>query len=413
MPALTRKTGGSAGCALASRLSEDPIVRVLLIEAGGDGLQLDARIPAAVSNLQHSSSDWNEFAEEQSGRACTHLIDGKSFWPRGKCLGMECLIYCCKCVYLIMPGGSSVLNYMAYVRGHPNDYNSWASLLSDPKWGWNSVKDIFRRMENCTSIKDRIDTAERGMSGPLSVSMKYPINPIASAFVAAASTLGYRVGDYNGVSQEVASVLQTTTKNGARHSSADAYIWPIIRTRKNLHVLLNSEVSRIIFDHSVAVGHEPTAVGVEVHVKNICRIIRASKEVILSASAIGSPKLLLLSGIGPSDDLGRLGIPCVVNSPNVGRNLTDHLLTSVTVNASDIRPRVDIGTVNKQKAQNFPGGVFSLLQWMFTGRGYLASSTYDTTLFMKTKLNEDSPCPDIQLGESGRCVHDVLAAYAI
>jgi choline dehydrogenase len=292
-----------------------------------------------------------------------------------------------------------VLNYMAYVRGHPNDYNSWANILNDPIWGWDSVQKVFQRMENCVSIKDRVDTDVRGMSGPLSVSIKQPINPIASAFVTAAAHLGYSVGDYNGFSQECASVLQTTTKKGARWSSADAYIWPIISTQKNLHVLLNAEVSRVVFDGAVPKGQEPVAIGVEIYIKSSPRIIRVRKEVILSASAIGSPKLLLLSGVGPCDDLQRLGIPCVINSPQVGRNLTDHILTTVVVNASDAKPKVDIGTVNKHKAENFPRGIIALLQWLFFGTGHLASSTYDTTLFMRTEKGGDLPYPDVQLGE--------------
>lgn len=372
--------GGSAGCALASRLSEDPNINVLLVEAGGDGLQLDARIPAAAGNLQHGSSDWEEYAEPQPGRACLELIDGRSFWPRGKCLG-----------------GSSVLNYMAYVRGNPEDYNSWSRILSDPKWSWDSVKKIFQRMENCQKISG-LDPNVRGMNGPLSVTVKQPINPLAKLFVSAAVSLGYRVGDYNSDNQEYVSLLQTTTKNGRRHSSADAYIWPIIESRNNLHVLLDTHVNRVLFETS---SSSLSTTGIEIiSPKGIPHVIRCRSEVILSASAIGSPKILLQSGIGPKDELQELQIPCLLDHPSVGKNLQDHITVGVIINAnpSNSPSPKDVGTINKAKAENFPNGLWSLLEWVFWGTGHLASSTYDTCLFLKTGLNPELPYPDIQLG---------------
>jgi choline dehydrogenase len=387
--------GGSAGCALASRLSEDPSVQVLLIEAGGDGLHLETRIPVAAGELQHTRCDWEDYCEPQPNRACLEIMNGQSYWPRGKCLG-----------------GSSVLNYMAYVRGNREDYNSWAQILSDPKWGWDSVKSIFKRMENCSTIPG-LDSTLRGMNGPLNVSVKSPVNPIAKAWVQAAAFLGYTTGDYNdGIHQECASLLQTTTKNGARFTAADAYIWPILSERPNLHVMLNTEITRVIFDSSSSPSSATASVspsfssssflqtkGVEyfdVKTKQI-KTIHCRREVVLSASAIGSPKLLLLSGIGPREELESLGIPCLLNHPYVGKNLQDHVVVAPIVDATRCPP-VDIGTINQHKGKNFPNGLWAFLEWMIFGTGHLASSTYDTTLFFKSGLNKTLPFPDLQLG---------------
>jgi choline dehydrogenase-like flavoprotein len=375
---------------LASRLSEDPSVSVLLLEAGGNGLHLETRIPVAAGELQHSHCDWEDYCETQPGRACLDVINGRSFWPRGKCLG-----------------GSSVLNYMAYVIGNREDYNSWAQILSDPKWGWDSVKAIFKRMENCSTIPG-LDPTVRGMSGPLNVSVKSPINPIARAWVEAAAFLGFSTGDYNdGVNQECASLMQTTTKRGARHSAADAYIWPILAQRPNLHVMLNTETTRVLFDptspSSTATSSSSSSFlqtkGVEYldpRTKQL-RTVLCRREVILSASAVGSPKLLLLSGVGPRDELEALGIPCLLNHPQVGKNLQDHVVVAPVVNAT--RSPVDIGTINQHKGKNFPNGLWAFLEWLVFGTGHLASSTYDTTLFMKSGLNESLPFPDLQLGQ--------------
>ena len=291
---------------------------------------------------------------------------------------------------------------MAYVRGNPKDYDSWADIVKDPLWGWTSVERIFRRMENCSGIDTCIDRDLRGMSGPLDITVKKPVNPLATAFVRSAACRGHEVGDYNGAAQERVSILQTTTKRGVRHTSADAYIWSVLGKRPNLHVLLHAEVSRILFKPTEDGSSTQEATGVVLHVgsgsaKRTVNVT-ATTEVIVCASAVGSPKLLLLSGIGPREDLQRLGIPCVHHSEHVGRNLEDHLVTAVMVNASEANPKKDIGTVNAHKAQNFPRGLWSFFEWMLFGTGHLASSTYDTCLFMKSGMNTDLPYPDIQLG---------------
>ena len=254
-------------------------------------------------------------------------------------------------------------------------------------------------MEDCSAILSTVESDERGVGGPLTVSIKSPINPIAQGLVDAAASLGFKTGgDYNGTVQEQAAVLQTTTKNGCRHSSADAYIWPVLRQRSNLHVVLEAECSRIIIDES---STTPQATGVELHLRRGCGnskvvIVRARKEVVVSSSAVGSPKLLMLSGIGPREELSKHKIACVVDLP-VGRNLMDHSVIAVLVDANS-KPKKDIGTVNRHKAERMPQGLGPLLEWLTSGTGHLASSAYDFGLFYKSGLNPDIPFPDIQLG---------------
>ena len=241
----------------------------------------------------------------------------------------------------------------------------------------------------------------RGVGGPLTISIKSPVNPIAQRLIRAAAALGFATGgDYNGYDQEQAGVLQTTTQRGARHSSADAYIWPILRARKNLHVVLHAECSRVLL-RPASSGIPSVATGAEFHLRRGSSsekvlTVHARKEVIVCASAVGSPKLLMLSGIGPKAELEKHQIPCVVDLP-VGEDLMDHAMCGVIVNANE-EPKQDIGTVNRHKAENMPQALGPLLEWARHGTGHLASSSYDFGLFYKTGLNPDIPFPDIQLG---------------
>jgi choline dehydrogenase len=255
-------------------------------------------------------------------------------------------------------------------------------------------------MEGCEPIRDLVDSNERGMSGPLTVSVKSPVNPIAQGLVNAAAALGFAAGgDYNGATQEQAALLQSTTKCGSRHSSADAYIWPVLQNRPNLHVVLHAECSKIIIDNESSTG--PIATGVQLHLRrgsmNEKQVtVRACKEVIVSSSAVGSPKLLMLSGIGPKNELAKHDIPCIVDLP-VGKNLMDHTMTGVIVNAHE-SPKRDIGTVNRHKAECMPQALRPLTEWLLYGTGHLASSAYDFGMFYKSGLNPNIDFPDIQLG---------------
>lgn len=210
--------GGSAGCVVASRLSEDPKVSVLLLEAGGHGLVLDSRVPAACGKLQNTELDWADFAEPQPGVACTGLIDGKSFWPRGKGLG-----------------GSSLINYMAYVRGSPKDFDSWAGITQDPQWRFEACLPAFERIENVVGVE-----------------IRQPVHPIASDFLAGAKACGFSVGDYNN-GKDQAGLHRQSVMRGARCSAADAYLWNSgAAHRRNLHIVCHAMVHRVVIEGGVA-----------------------------------------------------------------------------------------------------------------------------------------------------------------
>lgn len=337
---------GSAGCALASRLSENPSVRVLLLEAGGNGLAMDARVPAACGKLQTTEMDWADFIEPQPGVACTGFIDGKAFWPRGKGLG-----------------GSSLINYMAYVRGQPADFDSWAAECGDERWAFKHCLPAFERIERV-----------------LGVEIRQPVHPLASDFLQAVRGAGFTVGDYN--AKEQAGLHRQSVKNGARCSSADAYLWSDGQAKRpNLHVVCHTLVNRVVFDDN------KRAVAVEYFVGTGTKpqTVRCSKEIILSCSAVGSPCVLLRSGVGPRAELTKLNIPVVVDNAEVGRNLQDHLAVLQLVRE---KPGKQCLAVNTSRAEHSP---FPLLEWLFKGTGLLASSAYDASVFYPvhgTKMND-------------------------
>ena len=377
--------GGTAGCALASRLSEDPSVSVLLLEAGGHGLVLDARVPAACGKLQGTEWDWGDACVPAPGRACEGLTDGASNWPRGKGLA-----------------GGSLINYMAWVRGHPSDYDAWAKAAGHERWGSANVAKVFQRVEDCTDIDHGALVVERdvrGYGGAVHVESRKPVNPIAARFVAACEKTGFQRGDYNGrTNDNVVSLHQTTTRRGERWSAADAYIWPHLRSRKNLEVVLHAHVVRVVLDTSVS---PPRAAGVEFILNKTEKIVvKCAKEVVLCASPVGSPSILMRSGVGARDKLAKIGVACVVDAPDVGENLQDHVLLPLLVRPSkDRNPaasrQVDIGAVNTANAEKVPTALPALWDYFVKGQGHLASSAYDASGFFRT--HPESPWPDAQL----------------
>jgi len=370
--------GGSAGCAAASRLSEDRGVSVLLLEAGGNGLVLDARIPAACGKLQHTEVDYADFVEPQPGRASTKLIDGRAFWPRGKALG-----------------GSSVINYMAYVRGSPEDYDSWAKAVNDDRWSWKNVLPVMKRMEGLQPDVEGLERELHGTSGPLTVSVRKPVRPVANDFIKGAVATGAVNGDYNGQDQSnKVGLLQQTIRNGERWSSADAYIWSNLH-RPNLEVVCHATAHRILFKTE---NGTPRAYAVEYSLKDgKVRTIAASREIIASCSAVGTPTLLLRSGIGAKDELRKHGIECVYDNPEVGRNLEDHVFLPLLVRCKSGKEEA-MQSVNKKNAENLLGALPALYEWASKGTGVLASSAYDATYFFKTGVNPEMPFSDAQIG---------------
>ena len=283
---------GSAGCVLANRLSENPDVRVLLLEAGPRDWHPFIHMPAGLAKLVgHKGVNWNYDTAPEP-----HLDHRALWWPRGRVLG-----------------GSSSINAMCYIRGHARDYDDWAAQGATG-WDWNTVLPYFKRSEGNTRGGDAL----HGGDGPLSVDDLRYVNPLSEVFIAAGEQAGYaRNRDFNGPEQAGVGLYQVTQRDGARCSSATAYLRPV-RARRNLVVRTDAMVSRITFDKG-------RTNGVTCVVRGIAHHYEATREVLLAGGAINSPQLLMLSGIGPADALRRVGVPVVHDAPGVGANLQDHL----------------------------------------------------------------------------------------
>ena len=279
---------GSAGCVLANRLSEDPGVRVTLLEAGGRGLHPNIAIPAAFAKQFHTKLDWDYATEPEP-----HCEGRSLYLPRGKGLG-----------------GSSGMNAMLYVRGRPLDYDLW----DVPGWSWSDVRPYFLRAED----NARGASEHHATGGPLRVADERSPRPLTRRFLAAAQEAGIpRVDDYNGPEQDGVAPVQVTQHRGRRWSANDAYLRPV-RKRENLEVVTGAAVQRV----DVAGGR---ATGVRFRDRRGRQhVATAEREVILAAGAFGSPQLLMLSGVGPAEHLRDLGIALAVDAPEVGANLQDH-----------------------------------------------------------------------------------------
>ena len=283
---------GSAGCVLANRLSEDPAIKVLLLEAGPRDWHPFIHMPAGLAKLVGQKGvNWNYDTAPEP-----HLDGRRLWWPRGKVLG-----------------GSSSINAMCYIRGVAADYDDWAASGAHG-WDWNSALPYFKRSERNSRGADAL----HGGDGPLYVSDLRYTNPLSSVFIEAGQQAGFeRNDDFNGAHQTGVGLYQVTQKDGARCSSAVAYLQPV-KSRPNLDVVTGALVRRIVLEKARAVGVAYARGGQETEV-------RAEREVLLSGGAINSPQLLMLSGIGQADHLEAHGIPVAMDSPYVGRNLQDHL----------------------------------------------------------------------------------------
>ncbi|GBH24184.1 GMC family oxidoreductase [Burkholderia vietnamiensis] len=284
--------GGSGGCVAAGRLTEDPSVTVCVLEAGGRGDDALVNVPTgAVAMLPTRVNNWAFDTVPQSG------LGGRiGYQPRGKALG-----------------GSSAINAMVYVRGHRVDYDGWAAPGNEG-WAYDDVLPYFRLSEH----NERFDDAFHGRDGPLWVSDLPTGNPFHARYLEAARQAGLPpTDDFNGAQQEGIGLYQVTQKHGERWSAARADLLPHVGRRDNLSVETHAPVLRILFDGTRATGGGGRQHG-EV------RTLRARREVVLAAGALQTPQLLMLSGVGPADELQRLGIPVRVALPGVGRNLQDH-----------------------------------------------------------------------------------------
>jgi choline dehydrogenase len=340
---------GSAGCALAARLSEDPTLRVLLLEAGGSDDVLEVQIPAGLYKTWRTRLDWNYTTEPQPG------LDGrKLFWPRGKLLG-----------------GSSSINAMIYIRGARADYDEWAELTGDQSWSYDHVLPLFRRMEDNARGADRF----HGVGGPLRVEDLRSPHPWTRAVVQSAVAAGYpRNDDFNGETQEGVGQYQVTQKRGRRWSSAAAYLHPAER-RPNLTVRTGALTTRVLVEDGRATGVEYRAGG-RVHT------VRAAREVVLSGGAINSPQLLMLSGIGPADHLREVGVDVVHDLPGVGGGLQDHPLVPMVY---------DVRSGRSLRLAETP---LNMARWKAAGRGPLTSNLAEAGLF--TRSSPELAEPDLQ-----------------
>jgi len=354
--------GGSAGSVLAARLSEDPRTTVCLIEAGGEGRDILIRAPLGIATLISGRLPFNNWAFEtvpQPG------LDGrKGFQPRGKALG-----------------GSSAINAMLYVRGHPADYDDWAAA-GCTGWGWDDVKPFFLRAERNERGQDEF----HGDAGPLQVGDQKQPRAVSQAFVEACAETQVRPnGDFNGPEQEGAGLYQVTqffdgAKKGERCSAAAAYLHPAMN-RPNLHVVTKAHATRIEMDGRRATGLRYRKGRQEF-------TVRARREVIVSGGAFGSPQLLMLSGIGPGAELSRHGIGVVHDLPGVGQNLQDHI-DYVVVWKSRSKDLIGIGPAG------FVRLVKAIGQWRREGTGMIASPAAEAGAFVKS--DPALARPDLQL----------------
>ena len=396
--------GGSAGAVIAARLSEDPLCRVALLEAGERPPPQEA-MPAACPALQQNPvTDWMYSAD--AGGCGQGLEGGRMMVPRGKMLG-----------------GSSGINYMAYVRGHPGDFDAWAAGGATG-WSYDEVLPYFKKSEGFAPSGDIVvDTDAHNTEGPLGVSVRAPVLPGAQAFVDAAVAVGIPRGDYNGRDREgpdgVVSLLQTTTRDGKRASTYHAFLEGDVEARPNLEVICGAQVIRLVLDGEAG---SLRATGVEYRTSDgATAIAEAAKEVIVSAGAVGSPQILLLSGIGPKDELEAVGVACRLDAPDVGKHLKDHLQVGLMFPAPGSGISMSqMGLSMGPDALRAPAGPLPadpaddaglpeelqavraeaerrVVEWATTGHGLASSSLYDASAWYSTGLGDDHT-HDAQIG---------------
>ena len=347
---------GSAGCVLANRLSADPSVRVAVLEAGPQDASELIRIPAAVGGLlRHPVYNWNFKTTPQS-----QLANRVIAIPRGKVVG-----------------GTSSINGMVYTRGHPRDFDDWAAA-GNPGWSYREILPYFIRSENNEAFRG---SPYHGEGGPMNVISIRPHNPLVDRFVAAAAGLGYsRNADFNGANQEGFGPRQATIRAGRRESMATAFLWPALR-RGNVELITEALVRRVLLDSG-------RAVGVEYERDGQIRTLKARGEVILCGGAIGSPQLLLRSGIGSAGPLQALGIAPQVELAGVGRNLQDHF-------AATIMMRTRNSESYGLSLRALPRGMWTVLNYALRRRGALASNVFEAHGFIRTLPGLDRP--DVQI----------------
>ncbi|XP_015787030.1 glucose dehydrogenase [FAD, quinone] [Tetranychus urticae] len=353
--------GGSAGAVLANRLSENPSWKVLLLEAGGSESVL-SDIPVAAATLQMTPIDWAYQSEPQEA-SCYGLINRRSRWPRGRVLG-----------------GSSVLNYMLYVRGNRRDYDRWAKLGAKG-WSWKEVFPYFLKSED-NQDPDFLANGYHSSGGYLTVSQPPDPSALAYAFPKAGRHLGYPNVDINGPIQAGFMIPQGTIRRGARCSTSKAFLQPI-KDRSNLHILPFSYATKILFNQ------QKRAIGVQFDRFTLTHVVYARREIILSAGSVNSPQLLMLSGVGAKEQLETLGIPVISDLP-VGENLQDHIYPggihfTITEEVSLVQRRI--------------GNIKNIIDYFVHGKGpFTVLGGVEGLGFIKTKYtNFSDDWPDFEI----------------
>ncbi|XKL64620.1 hypothetical protein PGB90_004706 [Kerria lacca] len=350
---------GSAGCAIANRLTEIPHWNVLLIEAGSNP-PIESDIPNLFGSLFGTKYDWN-YKTEGSEYSCRGMIENKCVWPRGKMLG-----------------GSSSINAMLYVRGHPNDYDNWQEL-GNPSWDYTNVLHYFKKLETVRS--DRMKKNVHGYDGYVNVeeyknASDYNYDEIREKIKQAGAQLGYPyIEDLAAMPGSGVTIVPGTLKDGVRWNTAKAYLTPI-RGRKNLVLMKQTHVTKLLVDNTKRVY------GVQIYSNGQLKEITCKKEVILSAGSINTPQIMMLSGIGPKKHLQQIGIP-VVQDLKVGYNMQDHAI----VIGSFIKLNISL---NKQF-------VTDPLYNYLTSRNDLGSLRMVNTMFFVDTMNRTRNYPDIQI----------------
>jgi choline dehydrogenase len=343
---------GAAGCAVANRLSADPSTSVLLLEAGGRDWSPLIHMPVGFTRLSGPRYNWEFSTVPQR-----ELNDRTMWYPQGRTLG----------------GGTSI-NAMIYIRGQKEDYEAWAAM-GNKDWGYEQVLPFFRRAE----ANERLNDCYHGSAGAVNVTEQVQHNPLSKAFVRAAQELGIPfTADFNGAAQEGVGLYDVTQKNARRDSASTAYLKPI-RLRPNLTIQTHALARRILIGNG-------RAVGLEYALKGEPATVRVDRELILSSGAVNTPRLMLLSGIGPAGELSPLGIPVVHDLPGVGKNFQDHM---------DVYHTAATTPVSYNESDRPDKALLAGLQYILTRTGPITACVCEAGMFVRS--SPDVATPDIQM----------------
>ena len=341
---------GSAGCAMAARLTENSNINVLLLEAGGKDNTMKITVPAMIIDVvKPNKLNWNYWTEPQE-----HLNNRELFWPRGKVLG-----------------GSSAINGMIYIRGHQRDYDEWAQL-GCKGWSFDDVLPFFKKAEG----NNRTDDALHNSKGPLGVEQHTSVHPLNEAFLSAAAELGLpKTDDFNGHQQEGVGWYDQTIRQGRRQSTARTYLNEA-KDRQNLTILTDAQVTRVVLEGKKATGVELMRNGQK-------EVWKAGREVILCGGAINSPQILQLSGIGDPSDIQAVGLPVLHELSGVGKNMQDHLDMLLSAHLKD--------PISMLKYKRPDRGIMELMKWALRKPGVLSDCVTPVGAFLKTDKALERP----------------------